>query len=196
MALSRKYLKTMGLTDEQVDTIIELHAETVNGLKAERDQYKAEADKLPDVQKELDDLKGDGTNWKTKYEAEHTAFDSYKKQVETEQVNAGKIKAAEAALEAAGVKQSSFRSLLMKQVDLDKLELEGDGLKDADNFVAPLKTAFPECFGTTQSGGLPPTNPPSGGAAMSKEAFEKLTLDEQMAYANEHAAEYAAMYAK
>ena len=33
MALSRKSLKAMGLTDEQVDSIIEMHTETVDGLK-------------------------------------------------------------------------------------------------------------------------------------------------------------------
>ena len=32
MALTRKLLKGMGLTDEQVDTIIEAHADTVDGL--------------------------------------------------------------------------------------------------------------------------------------------------------------------
>ena len=33
MALTRKLLKGMGLTDEQVDTIIEAHTDTVDGLK-------------------------------------------------------------------------------------------------------------------------------------------------------------------
>ena len=33
MAVTRKFLKGMGLTDEQVDTIIEAHSETVDGLK-------------------------------------------------------------------------------------------------------------------------------------------------------------------
>lgn len=61
MALSRKSLKAMGLTDEQVDSIIEMHAETVDGLKEEIHKYKADAEKLPGVQKELDDLKAKAT---------------------------------------------------------------------------------------------------------------------------------------
>ena len=32
MSITRKLLKGMGLTDEQVDTIIEAHTETVDGL--------------------------------------------------------------------------------------------------------------------------------------------------------------------
>ena len=57
MALTRTLLKGLGLTEEQVGTIIEAHSETVNGLKEELGTYKAAAEKLPGVQKELDDLK-------------------------------------------------------------------------------------------------------------------------------------------
>ena len=44
MALTRKLLKGMGLTDEQVDTIIEAHTDTVDGLKAEVAKYKTDAE--------------------------------------------------------------------------------------------------------------------------------------------------------
>lgn len=54
MALTRKLLKGMGLTDEQVDTIIEAHTDTVDGLKADVGKYKSDAEKLPDVQKQLE----------------------------------------------------------------------------------------------------------------------------------------------
>lgn len=79
MAITRKLLKGMGLTEEQQDTIIEAHTDTVNGLKADVDRYKADAEKLPAVQKELDDLKGKGDDgYKEKYESEHKAFEDYK----------------------------------------------------------------------------------------------------------------------
>ena len=79
MALTRKLLKGMGLTDEQVDTIIEAHTDTVDGLKADVTRYKADAEKLPGVQKQLDDLKaaGDG-GYEEKYEKEHSAFEAFK----------------------------------------------------------------------------------------------------------------------
>ena len=81
MALTRKLLKGMGLTDEQVDTIIEAHTDTVDGLKADVEKYKGDAEKLPTVQKELDDLKaaGDG-GYKEKYEKEHKAFSDFRKE--------------------------------------------------------------------------------------------------------------------
>ena len=57
MSLTRKLLSTMGLNEDQVEQIIEAHTETVNAIKEERDNFKAEAEKLPGVQKELDKLK-------------------------------------------------------------------------------------------------------------------------------------------
>ena len=83
MALSRKLLKGMGLTDEQVDTIIEAHTDTVDGLKEQVKTYKADADKLQDVQKELDDLKaaGDG-GFKEKFEKEHSDFENFEKTIQ------------------------------------------------------------------------------------------------------------------
>lgn len=41
MAVTRKLLKGMGLTDEQLDTIIEAHTDTVDGLKEQVKVYKA-----------------------------------------------------------------------------------------------------------------------------------------------------------
>ena len=80
MAVTRKFLKGMGLTDEQVDTIIEAHAETVDGLKEKLAKAEADAATLEAVTKERDELKAGG-DFKEKYEAEHKAFDEYKKSI-------------------------------------------------------------------------------------------------------------------
>lgn len=46
MALTRKSLKAMGLMDEQVDSVIEMHTDTVDELKNQRANAKADADTL------------------------------------------------------------------------------------------------------------------------------------------------------
>lgn len=56
MALSRKFLAALGIEDAKVDEIIQAHTDTVNGLKDEIEKYKADAEKLPGVQKELKNL--------------------------------------------------------------------------------------------------------------------------------------------
>ena len=67
MAFTRTFLKALGLTEEQVDSVVEAHTETVDGLKSQMAGYKADAEKLEGVQKELDDLKanGDGEDLKS-----------------------------------------------------------------------------------------------------------------------------------
>ena len=79
MALTRKLLKGMGLTDEQVDTIIEAHTETTEGLKEQVNTYKTDAAKVPGLEKKIRDMETEGgEDWKAKYEKEHSDFDAYR----------------------------------------------------------------------------------------------------------------------
>ena len=49
MALTRKFLLALGIEDSKIESIIDAHSETVDALKKERDDYKAQAEKLPEV---------------------------------------------------------------------------------------------------------------------------------------------------
>lgn len=171
MAITRKLLKGMGLTEEQQDTIIEAHTDTVNGLKADVDRYKADAEKLPGVQKELDDLKGKGDDgYKEKYESEHKAFEDYKKTVDAEKTTAAKEKAVEAVLKKIGVSEKRLQSVAKLAKDdglLDALELNDDGaVKEADKLEKNLKDSYSEYITTTSTKGADTPTPPanSGGA--------------------------------
>lgn len=171
MAINRKLLKGMGLTEEQQDTIIEAHTDTVNGLKADVDRYKADAEKLPGVQKELDDLKGKGDDgYKEKYESEHKAFEDYKKTVDAEKTTAAKEKAVEAVLKKIGVSEKRLQSVAkLAKADglLDALELNDDGaVKEADKLEKNLKDSYSEYITTTSTKGADTPTPPanSGGA--------------------------------
>lgn len=171
MAITRKLLKGMGLTEEQQDTIIEAHTDTVNGLKADVDRYKADAEKLPGVQKELDDLKGKGDDgYKEKYESEHNAFEDYKKTVDAEKTTAAKEKAVEAVLKKIGVSENRLQSVAkLAKADglLDALELNDDGaVKEADKLEKNLKDSYSEYITTTSTKGADTPTPPanSGGA--------------------------------
>lgn len=174
MAITRKLLKGMGLTEEQQDTIIEAHTDTVNGLKADVDRYKADAEKLPGVQKELDDLKGKGDDgYKEKYESEHKAFEDYKTSVAAEKTTAAKEKALETALKKVGIADKRLQSvarLCKGDGLLDKLELDEDGtVKDAAKLEKSLKDGYGEYITTTSTQGANTPNPPanSGGAKLS-----------------------------
>lgn len=173
MAITRKLLKGMGLTEEQQDTIIEAHTDTVNGLKADVDRYKADAEKLPGVQKELDELKGKGDDgYKEKYESEHKAFEDYKKTVDAEKTTAAKEKAVEAVLKKIGVSEKRLQSVAkLAKADglLDALELDDDGaVKEADKLEKSLKDSYSDYIVTTSTQGANTANPPanSGGAKL------------------------------
>lgn len=169
MALTRSMLKAMGLTEEQISSIIEGHTDTVTALTRERDDARAEAAKVEGLTKERDDYKdkfekaGDAA----KVQAE---FDAYKAKIEGEKTTAAKSTAVRKAFKAAGVNRDEFAELLLGKVDLSKVELDGDSVKDSAALIDPLKASYAGCFGTVTDKGTPPANPPAGGAkGMSKE---------------------------
>ena len=138
MALTRKLLKGMGLTDEQVDTIIEAHTDTVDGLKADVTRYKADAEKLPGIQKQLDDLKaaGDG-GYKEKYEKEHSAFEAFKTDITEKESKAAKEKAVRAYFESKNITGANL-DLAMRGCgeEMSALELDGEKIKDTKSLDA------------------------------------------------------------
>ena len=177
MALTRKLLKGMGLTDEQVDTIIEAHADTVDGLKADVSKYKADAEKLPGVQKQLDDLKvaGDG-GYQEKYEKEHKAFEDFKANVTAKESKAAKEKAVRAYFESKNITGANL-DLAMRGCgeEMAALELDGEKIKDTKALDALVDGTYKGLVSTTQTKGANPATPPTntGGAKTREDIYKK-----------------------
>ena len=167
MALTRKSLKAMGLTDEQVDSIIEMHTDTVDGLKEQVNTYKADAEKLPNVQKELDDLKamGDG-GYKEKYEKEHKAFEDYKADITAKESKAAKEKAVRAYFESKNITGSNL-DLAMRGCgeEMAELVMDGDKIKDTASLDALIDGAYKSLVYTEHTQGAKPANPPANNPA-------------------------------
>ena len=176
MALTRRMLKAMGISDEQVDEIIAAHTETVDGLKADVAKYKADAEALPEVQKQLekaqDDLEaGKKDSWKVKYEAIKEEFEGYKTEQTKKESHAAKEKAYRALLQEAGVSEKRLESVL-KVSDVDSVELDDKGaIKGADKLTESIKSEWADFITTTQTRGAQTSNPPANGGT-------KLTKDE------------------
>ena len=87
-------------TEEIENRLVALHLGVVDPLKDDLTKYKADAEKLPSVQKQLDDLKaaGDG-GYKEKYEKEHSAFETFKTNITAKESKAAKEKAVRAYFE-------------------------------------------------------------------------------------------------
>ena len=167
MAFTRKMLKAMGIEDEKIDQIIEAHTDVTDSLKADRDKYKADAEKLPEVQKQYDDLKKEVENkgddsYKEKYENEHKAFEDFKKSIDTEKLNAKKVSAYKELLKKAGIKEKII-DLIVKGTSVDDIELdENDAIRDADTKVEGIKEEYADYIATTREEGENPETPPDG----------------------------------
>ena len=162
MSLTRKLLKGMGLTDEQVDTIIEAHTDTVDGLKEQVKTYKADAEKLPNVQKELDDLKaaGDG-GFKEKFEKEHSDFENFKKTIQEKETKAAKESAAKAFFESKGITGNSLEIAMRgSSAEIAALDLDGEKIKDSSALDALVNGTFKALVSTTTTKGANISNPP------------------------------------
>ena len=177
MALTRKLLKGMGLTDEQVDTIIEAHTDTVDGLKADIAKYEGDAKKLPGVQKELDDLKaaGDG-GYKEKYEKEKKAFEDFKNEQTAKETKKAKENAYRELLKAAGVSEKRIPAIL-KVTDLNSVELDGDKVKDAEKLTETVKADWADFIETTNTNGANTNTPPANNTGDSKD-LGSLSMEE------------------
>lgn len=178
MALTRKLLKGMGLTDEQVDTIIEAHTDTVDGLKADVSKYKADAEKLPGVQKQLDDLKaaGDG-GYKEKYEKEHSDFEAFKSDITAKETKAAKEKAVRAYFESKNITGANL-DLAMRGCgeEMAALEMDGDKIKDTKSLDALIGGTYKSLVSTTRIKGANPATPPgsTGNGAMTKDQIMQI----------------------
>lgn len=166
MALTRKFLTALGIEPEKVDEIIAAHMETVNGLKDEAAKFKGDAEKLPEVQKELDKLKeaakesGGKNPYEVKYNAIKEEFDAYKAEQTAKETRMAKEKAYRALLKSAGVSEKRIDSVL-RVTDLDGMELDGDGFKDSDKITETIKAEWSDFIQTTQTKGADTPNPPS-----------------------------------
>lgn len=188
MALTRKMLKAMGIEEEKIDQIIEAHTETTESLKAERDKYKESAEKVSDLQSQLDKanetIKASGADtYKVKYEAIKEEFDNFKKDIKNKETAKAKADAYEQLLKDAGVSEKRIPAIL-KVTDIASVELDADGkLKDADKLTESIKTEWSDFIQTKGVQGADIPNPP---AKTETNTFDTMTLADKMAYANSH----------
>ena len=177
MALTRKALKAMGLTDEQVDSIIEMHTETTDGLKADLNKYKGDAEKLPAVQKELNELKaaGDG-GYKEKYEKEHKDFEDFKKAQKGKDEREAREKVYREILKEAGVSEKRIDSII-KVADINALELEDGKAKEKDKLIESVKTEWSDFIVADGATGAKTSTPPGNGGktSMTREDISKIS---------------------
>lgn len=156
LALTRKLLEGIGIEDKQIETIIEAHSDTVTALKKEIAQYKDDAERVPLLQKQLEEaLAADHTDElqskldeavKAKETAEaalaeaNKSFDDFKAEVQAEKDATAKAGAyRKQVLEAAGI-GADYLDDVMAVAKLNDIELDDDGnIKGASELAEAAK---------------------------------------------------------
>ena len=178
MALTRKMLKAMGIEDEKIEQIIEEHVESVDGLKAERDRYKAGADEAEGLRKQLEEAKkaGEGAGeYEEKYKAKCKELDEYKAKVDGEAAEREKRGLYRELLAGAGVDPKRIDTVL-KVSDLSGVTVKDGAIEGADDLTESIKSDWSDFIAVKTTKGAPVPNPPksTGGAAAPKNLREAL----------------------
>ena len=192
MALTRKFLTALGIEADKIDEIITAHTETVDALKEQRDQYKTDAEKLPGVQQELDQLKSKhGDGYEKKYTDLKKEFDDYKKDIAEKELRAKKESAYKEILNDAGVGKNHIAKVL-KYTDWENVKLDKDGkIENAKDHIKAVKDEWAELIVTQGAKGADTNHPPvnAGGKTYgSKEEIMKIadSAERQKAIAENH----------
>jgi DNA repair exonuclease SbcCD ATPase subunit len=186
MGLTRKALVAMGIDAEKIDQIIEMHTEVVDAIKSERDtaqgdvkKYKADADKLVIVEKELNELKAEGEKpdeYKKKYDDLKKEYDDYKGEITAKETKAAKCKAYREMLKDVGVSDKRLDSV-MKVADINSVELDESGaIKGVDELKASVKEEWADFIVSEGRAGANTPKPPAnvGGNKMTKDQIMQI----------------------
>lgn len=197
MSLTRKALAAMGIESEKIEQIIEMHTETVQAIKEERDaareeakKLKEDAGKLPDIQKELDDLKAEkdkAQDFKAKYEETKKEFDEFKGAQAAAKKKADIEKAARAYFKDQKITSDENLEIVMRgsRDEISNLELDEEGkIKDTKALDDLVKGVYAKFVASDGVQGASTPTPPANNGGQTKTPSIAAQLAQQ--FRNEH----------
>ena len=185
MALSRKSLKAMGLTDEQIESVIEMHSDTVNDLKdqitaatankEDFDKLKSENENLKTQLSESKQAAADAEKYKKDYESVKNEYDTFKSDVETKATKAEDDKVYTKWLMDNGYSEKGAAKIV-KYGDF-KPEFNKDRtIKNADKLKEYVAAEWPEYKITAKTEGAKTETPPSNTGGSKRTKAEILSI--------------------
>lgn len=188
MTLTRKMLSTMGIEQDKIDQIIESHADTVNGLKEKASELQKQAERVPSLEKQIEELKAaqPTEDWKSKYEELKTEYEDFRQKVDDERAEQEKSRLYRAMLREVGVDEKRFNSI-MKLTDLSEIKVEDGKIEDAESVKKSIADEWGDFIVQKSTHGAPVDEPPANaGSKMSKDEIMSIkdTRERQKAIAD------------
>ena len=163
MSITRKALVAMGIENEKAEQLLDMHLETVNGLKEVITSLKTENERIPtlsDELKQLKALKEQSDDYKAKYESEKSEFENFKKKLEIEKTDEAKKKAYRDLLEKNNIRKDKM-DLIMRTVKLSDLNLQEDNtLENSEELNKSILKDWSDFVEHTAVKGTNAANPP------------------------------------
>jgi len=165
--MKRSFLTGLGLTKEQIDSIMDENGSDIENAK-EKAQEKFEAEtlklqnKIDSLQIIVDDIPDpdpNATAAQAKLDALQSEFDTYKTNVEAEKINGAKRTVLQKLLQDGGA-NPKLLPLLEKEFDFSKIEVEGETIKGWDEMLKPVRENYSDIFGEVVEMGVKPATPP------------------------------------
>lgn len=196
MALTRRFLVTLGIEAEKIDEIIAAHTESTEALKAQIADSKAETAKLTEVQAELDKVKKDletanatieaasKDDYKGKYEATSKELELLKNEAAAKKLATAKETALTGHLKKLGYSERATR-LIIRNGFANDVEIDDSGKATNLDSVTSTIQADSDFSGFTPKvtdNNHEPATPPQntgGKKAITWEDIDKITDTEQ-----------------
>ena len=134
MALTNQMLKAMGIENDQRDQIMTAHQEVLESIKAERDELRDIAAKVPNLEKKVQELEDaqPSEDWEKKYNELQEQYEGYKAKVAEEQAIAEKQRLYRQLLQDAGIAESKHVDAILKVANLDEVNVKDGAIEGAE----------------------------------------------------------------
>lgn len=180
MAVNKEFLTKLGVDKDLIGDIMDEHGEVVALWKSKVEKYKAEADKIPAMQGELDKLKAAAekdNSFEKKYTDLKAEYDKYKAGIEEKETKTAKENAVKAYFESKNIKGNNLKLAMRAAKDeILAVELSDGKIKDLSALDTLITNDLSGLVSTEATVGANVANPPSnnGGTVKTKSRAAEL----------------------
>lgn len=136
-----------------------------------KEQYNKKAGSISEYEERIKELEATKTDLeveaakvtkiKTDYDNLVTEHNNYKTEIESKETNLNKTNKLKENLKNEGFNEKII-PLLIKEFDLEKIEIEEDEIKGWEELSKGVKEGYKDFITTTETKGSPPATPPAG----------------------------------